>query len=93
MSSVGKKYSFKYDETKSKEEKNKKNGSIGFIDDISILAETPKGMQTLLDVVQEFSTWCGMEINVKKTFLLVEQGSKANGKHSGTRSEDKWRTS
>jgi len=28
-------------------------------------------MQTLLDVVQEFTTWCGMEINVKKTFLLV----------------------
>jgi len=22
-------------------------------------------------VVQEFTTWCGMEINVKKTFLLV----------------------
>jgi len=25
----------------------------------------------LLDVVQEFATWCGMKINVKKTFLLV----------------------
>ena len=32
---------------------------------------TPEGMQTLLDVVQEFTTWCGMEINVIKTFLLV----------------------
>jgi len=30
--------------------------NIGFIDDISILAETPQGMQTLLDVVQEFTT-------------------------------------
>jgi len=39
---------------------------IGFINDISIFAETPEGMQTLLDVVQEFTTWCGMEINVKK---------------------------
>ena len=29
-----------------------------------IFAETPEGMQTLLDVVQEFTTWCGMEINV-----------------------------
>jgi len=29
----------------------------GFIDDISIFAETPEGMQTLLDVVQEFTTW------------------------------------
>jgi len=28
-------------------------------------------MQTLLDVVQEFTTWCGMTINVKKTFMLV----------------------
>jgi len=28
-------------------------------------------MQTLLDVAQEFTTWCGMEINVTKTFLLV----------------------
>jgi len=28
-------------------------------------------MQTLLDVVQEFTTWCGMEIIVKTTFLLV----------------------
>jgi len=25
----------------------------------------------LLDVVQKFTTWCGMEINVKKTFVLV----------------------
>ena len=45
--------------------------NIGLIDDISIFAETPEGMQTLLDVVQEFKTWCGMEINVRKTFLLV----------------------
>ena len=40
--------------------------NISFIDDISIFAETPEGRQTLLDVVQEFTTWCGMEINVKK---------------------------
>jgi len=40
--------------------------NIGFIDDISILAETPEGMQTLLDVVQELTTWCGMQINEKK---------------------------
>jgi len=25
----------------------------------------------LLDVVQDFTTWCGMEINVKTNFLLV----------------------
>ena len=45
--------------------------NIDFIDDISIFAETPEGMQTWLDVVQEFTTWCVMEINVIKTFLLV----------------------
>jgi len=45
--------------------------NIGFIKDITIFAETPEGMQTLLDVVQEFTTLCGMEINFKKTFLLV----------------------
>ena len=25
----------------------------------------------MLDVVQEFTTWCGMEIYIRKTFLLV----------------------
>jgi len=45
--------------------------NIGFIDDISIFAETPEGMQTLLDVLQDFTTWCVVEINFKKTFLLV----------------------
>jgi len=45
--------------------------NIGFIDNNSFFAEIPEGMQTLLDVVQEFTTWCGLEINVKKTFLLV----------------------
>jgi len=29
---------------------------IGFIDDISSFAETPEGMPTLLDMVQEFTT-------------------------------------
>ena len=44
---------------------------IVFIDDNSIFAETPEGMQTLLDVAQEFATWYGMEINIQKPFLLV----------------------
>jgi len=41
---------------------------LASFDNISIFAETPEGMQTLLDVVQEFTTWCGMEINAKKLF-------------------------
>jgi len=28
-------------------------------------------MQKLLNVLQEFTAWCGMQINVKKTYLLV----------------------
>jgi len=48
-------------------------------------------MQTLLDVVQEFITWCGMEINVEKSFLLVID--KDRKRRESTRSEDKWRTS
>jgi len=43
----------------------------GSIDDIKIVAETPKGIQTLLDVIQDLTTWCGMEINVDNNFLLV----------------------
>jgi len=28
-------------------------------------------MQKLLNILQEFTAWCGMQINVKKTYLLV----------------------
>jgi len=45
--------------------------NIEFIDNISIFADTPEGMQKLLNVVQEFTAWCGMQINAKKTYLLV----------------------
>ena len=51
-----------------------KNGyqfnNLGFIDDISIFANIPEGMQKLLNVVQEFTAWCGMQINVKRPNLL-----------------------
>jgi len=50
--------------------------NIGFIDDISIFADKPEGMQTLLNVKQEFTVWCGMQINVKKTYLLVTDNDK-----------------
>ena len=45
--------------------------NIGCIDDITIFADTLEGMQKLLNVVQESTAWCGMQINVKKTYLLV----------------------
>jgi len=44
---------------------------LRFIDDISIFADTPEGMQKLLNIVQEFTACGGMQINVKKTCLLV----------------------
>jgi len=50
--------------------------NIGFIDDISIFADTPEGIQKLLNVVQEFTAWCGMQINVKETYLLVIENDK-----------------
>ena len=33
-------------------------------------------MQKLLNVVQDFTTWCGMQINVKKMYLLVIDNEK-----------------
>ena len=37
---------------------------------VRLHAEMPQGMQKLLNVVQEFTAWCGMQINVKRTYLL-----------------------
>jgi len=54
-----------------RDEKGYQFRNIGFNDEISIFADTPKGMQKLLNVVQEFTVSCGMQINVKKTHLLV----------------------
>jgi len=50
--------------------------NIGFIDEFSFFADTPKGMQKLLNIVQEFAAWCGMQINVKKTCWLVIDNDK-----------------
>jgi len=45
--------------------------NTGFIDDIPIFADTPEGMQKLPNFVQEFTVWCGMQINVQQACLLV----------------------
>ena len=50
--------------------------NVGSIDDISIFADTPEGMQKLLNVVQEFTAQCGMQIHVKKTYLVVIDNNK-----------------
>jgi len=57
------------DQKGERDEKDYQFSNIVFIDDISIFADTPEGMQKLLNVVQEFTAWCGMRINVKKTYL------------------------
>jgi len=44
--------------------------NMGFIDDFTIFADTPESMEKLQIVVQEFTAWCRMQINVKKTYLL-----------------------
>ena len=41
-----------------------------------MFADTPEGMQKLLNVVHEFTAWCGMQIKVKKTYLLVKDNNK-----------------
>ena len=50
--------------------------NIGFIDDISIFADTPEGMQKLLNVVQKFTVSCEMQMNVKKTYFFVIDNDK-----------------
>jgi len=57
---------------KSARMRNTATNSIALVsNDISIFADTPCVMQKLLDVVKEFTKWCGMKINVKKQNLLL----------------------
>jgi len=59
-----------------RDENSYRFNNIGFINDISIFADTPESMQKLLNVVQEFTAWCGMQINVKKTYFVVIDNDK-----------------
>jgi len=67
--------------------------NIGLIDDISIFADTPEGMQKLLNVVQEFTVWCGMQLNVKKKYLLVIDNDKKRRERASTAIDNQWRNS
>ena len=40
------------------------------MDDVNLYATTPKGLQTLLDRMNEFLAQCGMNININKSFVL-----------------------
>ena len=39
---------------------------IGFVDDLSLFAQTLGGAQALLEAVQEFELWSGLKVNRKK---------------------------
>ena len=44
---------------------------IGFVDDLSLFAQTLGGAQALLEAIQEFELWIGLKVNRKKTCAMV----------------------
>jgi hypothetical protein len=44
---------------------------IGVVDDLSLSAQSLGGAQALLNAIQEFELWCGLEVNRKKTCAMV----------------------
>ncbi len=44
---------------------------IGFVDDLSLFAQTLGGAQALLEAIQEFELWSGLKVNRKKTCAMV----------------------
>jgi hypothetical protein len=38
---------------------------IGFVDDLSLFAQTLGGAQAILEAIQEFELWCGLSIGRK----------------------------
>ena len=45
--------------------------SIGFVDDLSLFAQSRGGAQALLDTIQEFESWSGLRVNHKKTCVMI----------------------
>jgi hypothetical protein len=44
---------------------------IGFVDDLSLFAQTLGGAQALLGAIREFELWCGSKVNRKKLCGMV----------------------
>jgi hypothetical protein len=44
---------------------------IGFVDDLSLFAQTLGGAQTLLEEIQEFELWIWLKVKRKKTCAMV----------------------
>ena len=45
--------------------------SIGFVDDLSLFAQSRSGAQALLNAVQMFEEWSGLRVNQKKTCAMI----------------------
>uniref|UniRef100_A0A6M2DU98 Putative reverse transcriptase n=1 Tax=Xenopsylla cheopis TaxID=163159 RepID=A0A6M2DU98_XENCH len=43
---------------------------LAFADDLILVAETPTGLQTLLDISAEYLSACGLDINLAKSFTV-----------------------
>ena len=44
---------------------------IGFVDNLSLVAQTLGGAQALLEAIREFELWSGLKVNRKKTCAMV----------------------
>ena len=51
---------------------------ILFVDDMTMLAQDSKGMQTLMNAIQEFEEWSGIPVNMMKMKQMTVDGIEAN---------------
>ena len=56
---------------------------IGFVDDLSLFAQTLGGAQAILEAIQEFELWCGLKVNRKKTGAMVVELLGTGQQHMG----------
>ncbi len=54
---------------------------IGFVDDLSLFAQTLGGAQALLEAIQEFELWSGLKVNRKKTCAMVVERRGTGQRH------------
>ena len=56
--------------------------SIGFVDDLSLFAQSRAGAQALLDKIQMFEEWSGLRVNQKKTSAMIISRADRQGQDS-----------
>ena len=47
---------------------------------MSLFAQNEKGMQQLLEIVEQFEQWSGIRVNLKKTMVMAVDGDKSRRK-------------